>query len=665
MKRLTVLTLLTAVVTVFVLSAAFSVSAELVTVYERKDNVALNKPYTASKAYTATPPTLGYQDIDGKELTDGVLYTNDLYASCWHGFDYRLEEPVYATVDLGAVTGGLIEFRMQFINHANSGIDAPSSLEFYISNDNSSWTKIGDGKPESGDNIAFHRLKLKEPVSARYVKAVLGRPKSGVFIFCSEFQIYNSVAVQKDASEITEESEYDPSKEVSEVSELIDKTENLNTSDYPVSFRDGSRFNTKDGYIYGVKPNDTPAILLENLRYIAGIKILAPDGKELTKGNLYTGCQLIQYSGGKAKNTYTVMVAGDVDGKEGVTESDAAVVRKAILNDKKPEGLEVAGDINGNGAFGVVDYIGIKLQAARKIDLYSQYNDQPEVWDMKIKQNSASLFTMSCTAENGKALTLTFDKKEWGTWNIGTLTVGGVYLAGGGTDWEYVYRAGSKPGETVWSGGNHGNENLVELKFYDGLTGNELVFDKVGKEFSVKRLEIVEKTKLHWGDKTTTYCDVVRHYTIVGQKISLKVSYDFTKDCYYALSYTCMFPVAKTVGLYIDYLNDTGTVRTVETLKVGKSDYSGPMYKGNNAISCKIYGYQNTEYSFFVNVYTKNDSLDNFKNSDKTFYWDMNTSQNKLYFSKFSGDSTSTKVAAGTHWDTSCSWELVIDNGQK
>ena len=138
MKRLTVLTLLTAVVTVFVLSAAFSVSAELVTVYERKDNVALNKPYTASKAYTATPPTLGYQDIDGKELTDGVLYTNDLYASCWHGFDYRLEEPVYATVDLGAVTGGLIEFRMQFINHANSGIDAPSSLEFYISNDNSS-----------------------------------------------------------------------------------------------------------------------------------------------------------------------------------------------------------------------------------------------------------------------------------------------------------------------------------------------------------------------------------------------------------------------------------------------------------------------------------------------------------------------------------------------
>lgn len=40
MKRLTVLTLLTAVVTVFVLSAAFSVSAELVTVYERKDNVA-------------------------------------------------------------------------------------------------------------------------------------------------------------------------------------------------------------------------------------------------------------------------------------------------------------------------------------------------------------------------------------------------------------------------------------------------------------------------------------------------------------------------------------------------------------------------------------------------------------------------------------------------
>ncbi len=665
MKKFRLISFIAAAAILFALSAVLCVSAELVTVYERKDNLAKNKPYQASKAFTATPASMGYQDIDGKELTDGVLHTSDLYGTWWHGFDYRLESPMYATVDLGETAAGLIEFRMQFVNHANSGIDYPTSLEFFISDDNVAFTPVGTGTAETTDKIAFYHLKLKEPVSARYVKAVIGKPNSGVFVFCSEFEIYNSVAVQKDASELAEESaEKEKSEEVSEV--LIDKTENLKTEDYPVAFYTGSRFYIKDGCVYGGKPGDTPATILENLKTIAGVKINGADGKELTTGGIYSGCTVAQYSGGEIKTSYTVMISGDLDGKAGVTDGDAKALKNAIVNGTVPVSgtLSGCGDVNRNGVLGITDYIGVKLQIAGKVNLYSAYTENLEKWSMKIKYSSATLYVMSCTASNGKALTLNLGKTSWGTWNIGSLTVGGLSLGSGGTDWEYVYRAASAPGSYVWSGGNHGNENLVELKFYDGISGKELIFDKVGAENPVENLVIVEKTKLNWGDVNVSYCDVIRTYTIVGQKISLKVSYDFTKNCYYALSYTCMFPVPKTVGLYIDFLNDNGTVRTVETLKVGAADYSGAMYKNNAASACRIYGYQNTQYSFLVQVYTKNDSLDNFKGYDKTFYWDMNATQNKLYFSKFSGENATAKVPSGSHWDTSCSWTLLIDGAK-
>ena len=48
------------------------VAADLVTVYVADQNVALGKTYVASEPFTATPPQMGYQDIDGHELTDGA-----------------------------------------------------------------------------------------------------------------------------------------------------------------------------------------------------------------------------------------------------------------------------------------------------------------------------------------------------------------------------------------------------------------------------------------------------------------------------------------------------------------------------------------------------------------------------------------------------------------
>ena len=142
--------------------------------------------------------------------------------------------------------------------------------------------------------------------------------------------------------------------------------------------------------------------------------------------------------------------------------------------------------------------------------------------------------------------------------------------------------------------------------------------------------------------------------------IKLNVDYKYVKDAYHYLSYTCMFPIDKKYGLYCDMIDKDGNkVKTVETLKVGKADYSGPMNSGNAATRALIYGYTDERYSFDVRVNTYADSLENQTNKFKTAFWDMNTSSNKLYFSKFD-DSKASKIDAGTELHTECIWQFVF-----
>lgn len=289
-----------------------------------------------------------------------------------------------------------------------------------------------------------------------------------------------------------------------------------------------------------------------------------------------------------------------------------------------------------------------------------------ESFPMTFTKVSDRLYRMECAAPDGNVLNLTFDKKDWGTYNIGTWTVKyqdgtSVNLAGGGTDWEYVYRAGSDSSSWVWSGGNHGNELLLDIKFYDGKSGKELEL-KDGEPINLNSLKIIENTKLHWGDTNNTYCNVTRSYTVVGSQIRLEVSYDYTQDCYQWLSYTCMFPVDKQYGLYCSFISPKNKlIKTVETLKVGKADYSGDFLGKKAADRCIMWGYVKPEYKFEVKVNTVADSCDNFRNTNRTFYWDMNTTQNKLYFSKYEQD-TPTLVKSGTKLNTSSMWTFYIDN---
>jgi hypothetical protein len=107
----------------------------------------------------------------------------------------------------------------------------------------------------------------------------------------------------------------------------------------------------------------------------------------------------------------------------------------------------------------------------------NKYAAAVKSYPMMFTKSSDVLYTME-TKYKGKPLTLTFNKKDWGTWNIGTFSYDSNSLAGGGTDWEYVYRAGDASHNIDFCGGNHNFENLKEIKFYDGTTDKELILDK-------------------------------------------------------------------------------------------------------------------------------------------------------------------------------------------
>jgi hypothetical protein len=207
---------------------------------------------------------------------------------------------------------------------------------------------------------------------------------------------------------------------------------------------------------------------------------------------------------------------------------------------------------------------------------------------------------------------------------------------------------------------------MTSLKFYDGTTNKEITLN-VGQTASVKNLKIVETTKLYWGDaadgysENEHYANAVRNYTIVGPQIKLAVDYEYVKDAYYDLSYTCMFPISKKYGLYCAFMNDEDLLFVAETLKTGAADYSGKQYSGNAATRCVIWGYGGREkYKFDVRVLTPETSCNNYTNKFKVSFWDMNTSSNKLYFSKWEGNAQD-KMTAGATVHTECMWTFYID----
>ncbi len=302
-----------------------------------------------------------------------------------------------------------------------------------------------------------------------------------------------------------------------------------------------------------------------------------------------------------------------------------------------------------------------------------------------ITKNNASSYTISCETDAGK-LSLTLVEETWGTFNLGSWKLVDKsnkthVFVDGSTDMEYVHQLYYSDREVTWSGGNHGGEALVSLKFYDGESGQEIALSN-GQSKTVNLLHIIEKTELllfpdldndsinDYINKNTAYTDdqvyaqLTRKYTIAGPMIKLNVDYLYTRDTYHARNYSCMFPINKTYGQYCDMIDKDGNLlTTIETVPYGDTTYApycGPQNSGNAATRAIVYS-ENSPYIFDMRINTFKDSVNEFKNAAyKTSFWDMNYYYNKLYFTRFD-EGKKVLHAKNSEVHTECIWMFTYN----
>lgn len=631
-------------------------------------NVARGCTYSGSEPYTTDADKYpGYREIDGKELTDGVKGSSS-YGTEWYALYSDAEFQI--TVDLGSTVGGICSMNAEFEEDEGAGISYPDNVAFYGSADNKNFTYLGKAVPVKGAKYTEYTLELNQSVSYRYIRMTIERGTK-IFVFVSEIEIWAGYV-----------------------------------SD--IAFNPGATTFFEGETVRGTHMGVSAEEFLATLNSRDGVTITGADGKAKTGNALLGTGDVITKKADGGDKTYTVIVDGDTNGDGDVTIVDYLQIKADVLGTRElKDAFRISANTNLDDDISIADYLQVKGQVLGNYDLYEKYppiipdpgpGPEPEdgrgdvteefkdmdvtdniktltEWDMTLKRTQTGEYTMTCKTEDGADLTLTFISRPWGTFNLGAWRVkddaGTHAFTTGSTDMEYVYRVRKEDASGwVWSGGNHANEKMTEMKFYNEK-GEEFTLN-VGDSVSLKKLRIVEKTKLYNDpagddgkynyDENLVYATAVRDYTIVGPQIRLAVDYDYLKDTYYQLSYTCMLPIEKKYGLYCAGIGKDGKLAFVyETTKKGiKPDYSGTTWKGKEAVRCIIFGYDQYEpYKIDVRVLTPDTSINN--NKSKLMFWDMNSGSNKLYYSKYE-DGSYTKEAANTLIHTECQWTYYKTN---
>lgn len=601
-------------------------------------NIAVGAAYTTTTPYTDRVYPNDYQLVDGKELTDGV-YGSTAYGTEWVAFDSRVAKPAIITVDMGESKSDLYRLAIECRYSSTDGVGEPTSVSFWTSDNGEQYTLLGHAEKNSENLNKIYEYISETPFSGRYFAAHITHG-SGVFAFVSEFEVCIKGEVEQELPE--------------------EDTEGL------VFIGTSSIVRTEDDLLLGVKGfTNYEQFAKELTRGTRNLYAFSSSGAEKGLDDLVaTGDVLKKIYGDNTFDTVTAIVLGDVNSDGKVNSTDYIMVKRNVLGSYELEGYkQLAACISGEDTVSSADYLKLKRHVLGSYYMYEIFEKEVPVADelMTFKMVSNVLFQMDYS-HNGVPVKLTFDKKSWGTWNIGTFYYNNQAIAGGGTDWEYVYRAASsKSTNWVWSGGNHGNETLMDISVRDNEENTEIDLAP-GDSFKSKSISIVEETRLHWGNPDDYYAEVTRTYNIAGTKITLDVEYNFVKDCYMYKSYTCMFPVYKTYGRHsLAYHIDGTTHENYTTDGTVYEPYGNNYDQGYAAQKVTFWGDKNPDWKFDVEIFTPYDSTDDFSNDSKVMLWDMNQVADKLYFSKY-GDSASTLVAAGENVGTSSSWTFYVED---
>ena len=149
-----------------------------------KPDLALGKFYQVSHQ-----PNSAYPDTDGKELTDGAYGGENLYDGAWQG--HQGTWPIRSVVVDLENTYALDEVRMSFLHSAGSGVQAPSGLKIFVSDNGETWALVDESHPQiTKDGV--HTLGWKAdsaPVQARFLRV---DAELNGWLFFDEIEAYGS-----------------------------------------------------------------------------------------------------------------------------------------------------------------------------------------------------------------------------------------------------------------------------------------------------------------------------------------------------------------------------------------------------------------------------------------------------------------------------------------
>lgn len=194
------------------------------------DWLSVGKSYTACKSFVDGNGA-DYQQVSGKELTDGIIASKEL-STDWHAFHHSLLDKdgrLSVVVDLGEVRNDLTHFYAHFDNRLDFGIGSPLGVTLYVSEDGRSFRQIAVPKllMDSTDSCIKHETA---PISARYVKMSFGL-SGGSFVFCSEFLVGAKIAGYVEPSEPEESSKPEESKPEESKPESTSKPDETSKND--------------------------------------------------------------------------------------------------------------------------------------------------------------------------------------------------------------------------------------------------------------------------------------------------------------------------------------------------------------------------------------------------------------------------------------------------